>query len=68
MTQPTNPILISELRLRRFFAMLTVFALFAACLLGYFVFGELPKTSTGKIRKHELRGQAWAGRATLIHG
>jgi fatty-acyl-CoA synthase len=29
---------------------------------------ELPKTSTGKIRKHELRSQAWAGRATLIQG
>lgn len=29
---------------------------------------ELPKTSTGKIRKHELRDSAWAGRAALIQG
>lgn len=29
---------------------------------------DLPKTATGKIRKHELREQAWAGRASKIQG
>jgi fatty-acyl-CoA synthase len=30
-------------------------------------FGELPKTSTGKIQKYVLREREWAGRATRIH-
>jgi fatty-acyl-CoA synthase len=30
-------------------------------------FGELPKTSTGKIQKFVLREQEWAGRATRIN-
>jgi fatty-acyl-CoA synthase len=30
------------------------------------VFGELPKTSTGKIQKYVLREQAWAGAARRI--
>ncbi len=29
-------------------------------------FRELPKTSTGKVRKHELRTEAWAGRERQI--
>ncbi len=29
-------------------------------------FGPLPKTATGKIRKHELRERAWAGREKRI--
>jgi fatty-acyl-CoA synthase len=32
------------------------------------VFGELPKTSTGKIQKFKLREQAWAGRSDRIYG
>jgi fatty-acyl-CoA synthase len=28
---------------------------------------ELPKTSTGKVQKYELREREWAGRGTLIH-
>jgi fatty-acyl-CoA synthase len=30
-------------------------------------FGELPKTSTGKIRKVELREKAWQGYEKRIH-
>ncbi len=30
-------------------------------------FGELPKTSTGKIQKYVLREREWAGHATRIH-
>ncbi len=30
-------------------------------------FGELPKTSTGKIQKYVLRERAWAGEAKRIH-
>jgi fatty-acyl-CoA synthase len=30
------------------------------------VFGELPKTSTGKIQQGELRDRAWAGRESRI--
>jgi fatty-acyl-CoA synthase len=29
---------------------------------------ELPKTSTGKVQKYELRKREWAGHATLIKG
>jgi fatty-acyl-CoA synthase len=32
------------------------------------VFGELPKTSTGKIQKFRLREMAWAGRGERIYG
>jgi fatty-acyl-CoA synthase len=31
-------------------------------------FGELPKTSTGKIQKFRLREKEWAGRAKKIQG
>jgi fatty-acyl-CoA synthase len=31
-------------------------------------FGELPKTSTGKIQKFKLREREWAGRAERIYG
>jgi len=31
-------------------------------------FGELPKTSTGKIQKFRLREKEWAGRKTRIQG
>jgi len=31
-------------------------------------FGELPKTSTGKIQKFKLRERAWAGRSERIYG
>ena len=31
-------------------------------------FGELPKTSTGKIQKFKLRERAWAGRGERIYG
>ncbi|MCB1301596.1 MAG: hypothetical protein KDB28_10185 [Tetrasphaera sp.] len=31
------------------------------------VFGPLPKTSTGKIQKFQLREAEWAGREKLIH-
>jgi fatty-acyl-CoA synthase len=30
-------------------------------------FGELPKTSTGKIQKYVLRDREWAGRAKMIN-
>jgi fatty-acyl-CoA synthase len=30
-------------------------------------FGELPKTSTGKIQKYVLREQEWAGHEKRIH-
>jgi fatty-acyl-CoA synthase len=30
-------------------------------------FGELPKTSTGKIQKYVLRERAWAGRERRIN-
>jgi fatty-acyl-CoA synthase len=30
-------------------------------------FGELPKTSTGKIQKYLLREREWAGRASRVH-
>jgi fatty-acyl-CoA synthase len=30
-------------------------------------FGELPKTSTGKIQKFRLREKEWAGREKRIH-
>ncbi len=30
-------------------------------------FGPLPKTATGKIRKHELRERAWAGREKRVN-
>jgi len=30
-------------------------------------FGPLPKTATGKIRKHELREKAWAGREKRVN-
>jgi fatty-acyl-CoA synthase len=30
-------------------------------------FGELPKTSTGKIQKFRLREKEWAGRDRRIH-
>ena len=29
---------------------------------------ELPKTATGKIRKHELREAEWAGKGSRIQG
>ena len=31
------------------------------------VFGELPKTSTGKIQKFVLRDREWAGQEKRIH-
>ena len=31
-------------------------------------FGELPKTSTGKIQKFKLREKEWAGRSDRIYG
>ena len=30
-------------------------------------FGELPKTSTGKVQKYLLREREWAGRESRIH-
>jgi fatty-acyl-CoA synthase len=30
-------------------------------------FGELPKTSTGKIQKYLLREREWAGRGSRVH-
>ena len=31
-------------------------------------FGELPKTSTGKVQKFELREREWGGEASRIRG
>lgn len=33
----------------------------------YVEFGELPKTSTGKIQKYVLRNREWAGQEKMIH-
>ena len=30
-------------------------------------FGELPKTSTGKVQKHVLREREWAGRTVRVN-
>ena len=32
------------------------------------VFGPIPKTATGKVRKNELRGAAWAGQEKKVKG
>jgi fatty-acyl-CoA synthase len=32
------------------------------------VFGPLPKTSTGKVQKFELREKEWAGHVSRIQG
>ena len=36
-------------------------------LFGYLVFGDLPKTGTGKIQKFVLRDELWAGRESRIN-